>query len=156
MLRPHPWLFGRGTHILKPGCTWESLGELTKVLSSGSFPRDSDFTGPSVLWTLTFFKAPSWFWYIARLEDGCFIYSISSSREARLQTSWERKQPPGTWHLLSEARLKLISLTNSIVSHIMTLRFPQSLMKAQAPGHSIFILLKLTQSPILSLLHHTL
>lgn len=159
MLRPHPRVFGRRTHILKLGCIWESLGEHREKLISGFFPKDSDFTGPGVMWTLDFF--------FLKLQ-------VASDAQPDLRTadlhvvsppwgnpvfrsmwplSWNKKQPPGMWHLISEARLGLVSLTNPIMAHIMTLRFPPSLIKAQAPGHPTLILLKVTKSPIPSLLY---
>lgn len=141
---PHPRIIERGTYIHKPGCTWESLG--------GTF-KNTDI-GFHWLWcdvSKEYFNVPWWFWCPAGLENGSFTHSISSLREAPLQThraSLVREESGllhhGAW--FSEAEFELICFFaySCRASHLDT-GFLQSLMETQAPSRPILILLKLTQ-----------
>ena len=90
---------GEQQHILKLGCTWESLGKLSKILMSGPAPRDSDFIGSGMMKATGFFflKLPGG----SQTENGCFyIQHLLLERNhslgpCSLTSEREREQLPG-------------------------------------------------------------
>ena len=93
MPRPHLRIFGRGIHILKPGCYGNHLGNFQNCWCLVP-PLESLILMAQVHWGhQDFFKAPMWFCCTTRLENDRCTHSITSLKEVCLQT-----------HLASPAR----------------------------------------------------
>ena len=85
MPRPHPRIFGRGIHILKPGCYGNHLGNFQKCWCLAP-PPETLILLVQVQWGhQDFCKAPMWFCCTTRLENDCFTHSITSLKEVCLQ-----------------------------------------------------------------------